>query len=82
LVYREVIKEVRQLKRVTLMLKYYIDTKTYISSKCNLIVMIGGTEKEILKTNMNWNELKENIETNKDRYFELLFGWCKKIICM
>ncbi|WP_038298958.1 nucleotidyltransferase domain-containing protein [Metaclostridioides mangenotii] len=63
-------------------LKYYIDTKTYISSKCNLIDMIGGTEKEILKTNMNWNELKEDIENNKDRYFELLFEWCKKIICM
>jgi hypothetical protein len=35
--------------------------------------MIGGTEKEIVKTNMNWNELKEDIENNKDRYFELLF---------
>jgi hypothetical protein len=78
----EELKQAYKLAFFIVQLKYNIDTKTYISSKYNLIDMIGGTEKEILKTNMNWNELKEDIENNKDRYFELLFEWCKKIINM
>jgi hypothetical protein len=59
---------------------YYLRNREYIQTKRELIGLLRGDEKEILKISMNWNADKELISVNTDYYFELIFMWLKAIL--